>query len=67
MKMLFPARSDLLRWWISAAQWLGSAASFLKRDRVTSNWDAALYKFINLTERLNLQIRMEAFDCINHS
>ncbi len=31
------------------------------------NWDAALYKFTTITERVRLQIRMEAFDSLNHA
>lgn len=32
-----------------------------------SNWDASLFKNLNFTERLNLQLRLETFNTFNHA
>jgi hypothetical protein len=45
----------------------GDSAPYSMQTPGTFNWDAALYKFTNITERFKLQIRMEAFDAINHA
>lgn len=44
----------------------GNSAPYSIQGPGSFNWDAALYKFTNLTERVKVQIRMEAFDVLNH-
>ncbi len=45
----------------------GTSAPYSVQGPGSFNWDAALYKQTRITERVRLQIRMEAFDCINHA
>jgi hypothetical protein len=45
----------------------GDSAPYSMQGPGTFNWDAALYKFTTITERVRLQLRMEAFDCLNHA
>jgi hypothetical protein len=45
----------------------GNSAPYSMQTPGNFNWDAALYKFTTITERIRLQIRMEAFDCLNHA
>jgi len=45
----------------------GTSAPYSVQSPGSFNWDAAPYKFTNTTERVRLQIRMEAFDCLNHA
>lgn len=52
---------------VPSAYAYGNSAPYSIQGPGTFNWDAALYKHTAITERLNLEIRMEAFDCINHA
>ena len=45
----------------------GDSAPYSVQGPGTFNWDAALYKHTTITERIALEIRMEAFDYINHA
>ena len=44
----------------------GSAPNSLQGPGSIS-WDSALFKKTNLTERIHLEVRMEAFDVLNHA
>ena len=45
----------------------GDSAPFSVQGPGYFNWDAALYKHTTITERIRLEIRMEAFDYLNHA
>ena len=52
---------------VPSAYVYGDSAPYSIQGPGTFNWDGALYKTTTITERVRLQIRMEAFDCINHA
>jgi hypothetical protein len=52
---------------VPSAYVYGNSAPFSIQGPGTFNWDAALYKHTTISERLRLEIRMEAFDSINHA
>jgi hypothetical protein len=52
---------------VPSAYVYGDSAPYSVQGPGTFNWDAALYKTTAITERFRLQIRMEAFDCVNHA
>jgi hypothetical protein len=52
---------------VPSAYVYGNSAPYSVQSPGTFNWDAALYKQTKITERFRLQIRMEAFDCVNHA
>ncbi len=45
----------------------GNSAPYSVQSPGNFNWDAALYKFTSINERIKVQIRMEAFNSINHA
>ncbi len=45
----------------------GNSAPYSVQSPGNFNWDAALYKHTTITERIRMEIRMEAFDSINHA
>jgi hypothetical protein len=52
---------------VPSAYVYGNSAPYSVQSPGSFNWDAALYKQTYITERIGLQIRMEAFDAINHA
>jgi hypothetical protein len=52
---------------VPSAYVYGNSAPYSVQGPGTFNWDGALYKQTKITERVSIQIRMEAFNCINHA
>ncbi len=52
---------------VPSAYVYGTSAPYSIQGPGSFNWDAALYKQSKITERIGLQIRMEAFNSINHA
>ncbi len=52
---------------VPSAYVYGNSAPYSVQSPGTFSWDAALYKQTQITERIGLQIRMEAFDALNHA
>jgi hypothetical protein len=51
---------------VPSAYTFGNSASNLIQTPGTHSWDTGIFKQTPLTERLHLEIRMEAFDVLNH-
>ena len=45
----------------------GNSAPYSMQSPGNFNWDAALYKHTTITERIRMEIRMEAFNDLNHA
>ena len=52
---------------VPAAYTYGGSAPNSIRGPGSISWDSALFKKTSLTERIKLEVRMEAFDILNHA
>ena len=52
---------------VPAAYTYGGSAPDSIQGPGTISWDSALFKKTSITERLKLEVRMEAFDILNHA
>ncbi len=66
---LTPPHPTMICWsavWAPASLF-GNSAPYSILGPASFNWDAALFKHTDVTERIKLEVRMEAFDFLNHA